>query len=170
MKKRVAIFGALILLTILLVQSSHSFAGTPEDTIFAWQKLKPIKAAIVLGTLDGPDDILEKAEIIEDRMDLLTKEKSKLKNGITDGLAKLKTLDTQLEVLKDLAEIRQGGDFQTQQRLHHLSEQIQREKHLLELRKLSLSGLQKELDRLKRLHQEYRKKAQLLKMKERNVQ
>ena len=170
MKISVATFSVWAAVAMLLFGTSAFAADSKEQSAFAWKKWKSIQAAVALKALDGPDDILEKAEIIEDRIDLLKKEEAKLAQGLKDGRQKLKTLDNQREVLKELAEIRQGGDVQTQQRLHKIAEEIQQENHLLTLRNVSFSELKKELKRLKRLLSDYRKKAHALRMKESNVQ
>ena len=46
-------------------------ADAEENAINAWKQWKDIGPAIELRSLDDPSDILEKAEIIEDRVDKL---------------------------------------------------------------------------------------------------
>jgi hypothetical protein len=159
----------LLVLAIGMLGSAVAAADTDEQSIFAWKKWKSIEAAIVLRNLDGPEDILEKAEIIEDRIDMFNREKAALNKSIAVHRRMADNLKNQREVLRDLSEIRQGGDFQTQQRLHEIAEQIQQEEHLLALRKSSVADLDKELNRLKRVFAAYKKKAQQLQIKESNA-
>ncbi len=170
MKRFATTFSVLTAVAMLLFCNGAVAADSAEQSASAWKKWKSIQAAVALKALDGPEDILEKAEIIGDRIDMLKKEQTKLERGVKEGRQKIKTLENQREVLKELAEIRQGGDVQTQQRLHKITEQVQQENHLMSVRETSLRDLKKELDRLKRLLSSYRNKAHDLRTKERNVQ
>jgi len=160
----------LILMALLFMGGVYAFAGDTEDAITAWKRWKSIDAAIAVRPLDGPDDIIEKAEIIEDRADELKGEKARLEREADLNRQKLRTLRSQREVLQDLAEIKPGGDSQTRNRLQDVAERIGREEMLLRMRLQSVAELEQELIRMKGLAVEYRKKAENLMIKERGVQ
>ena len=160
----------LIALVVWVTGGAYALAADTEDSITAWKQWKSIDAAIALRPLDGPDDIIEKAEIIEDRVDELKREKARLEKEIDLNRQKLQILRNQREVLRDLAEIKGGGDSQTRQRLHDLAERIRREETLLKKRKETVAELETELARWKNLAAEYREKARLLKVKEGGAQ
>ena len=52
--------------TAVVADSSRAIQGDPA---FSWKSWADISRAIALRPLDGPEDILEKREIIEDRLD-----------------------------------------------------------------------------------------------------
>lgn len=166
------ILRAIVLICIALVVGSTGLVhgGDTEDAITAWKKWKSIDGAIQLRDLDGPEDILEKAEIIEDRADDLEAEKKRLESEIETSEKKLTTLHNQQQMLKDLAEIKLGGDPQTRQRLNDLVERIRREERLLQMRRQSVADLEKELARMKELAAAYHKKARELRIKEGGAQ
>ena len=151
---------------ILIAWSAFALADDTATSIFAWKKWKSIDAAIAIRPLDGPEDIREKAEIIADRLDELVREIARLEKEIDQNLQKIQSLRNQREVLQDLAELQQGGDSQTQQRMHELNERIQQQEQLLKLRRESLRGLGQELDRIKRLLADYQQRANSLQRRE----
>jgi hypothetical protein len=159
----------LILMALLFMGGVCAFADDTEDAITAWKRWKSIEAAIAVRPLDGPDDIVEKAEIIEDRADELNGEKVRLEREADLNRQKLRTLRSQREVLQDLAEIKPGGDSQTRNRLHDLAGRIAREEMLLRIRRESVSELEKELVRMNELAVEYREKARDLIIQERGA-
>ena len=59
-----------------------------EDPVQAWRHWKQIDRAIALDELDGPDDILGKEEIIEDRIDDLTEEGARLQQSAAEWEAR----------------------------------------------------------------------------------
>ena len=136
------------------------------DPAYAWKTWKELSLAIALRALDGPDDILEKAEIIEDRRDDLLEEKEKLNAASKEWEERHQALELQLEVLDDLAEIQRGGDLQLQQRMHSLREDRGTAARRLRVFKGSLRDLDKELDRMAGLAEEYRGKAEDLRHRE----
>ena len=160
----------LIALLFWAMCGSYALADDTLDSITAWQRWKSIDSAIELRPLDGPEDIIEKAEIIEDRVDALTNEKTRLEAEIELSRQKLQTLNDQRDTLQQLDEIKQGGDMQIRQRLHDLTDRIQREQNLLEKRVESVGELCVELARMRELAAEYREKARLLKLEEGGVQ
>jgi len=165
-------FHTSILTAILLLWTGLAVtagADSVEDGINTWRQWKDIHKAIELRTLDDPADIIEKAEIIEDRVDELSREKNRLQLDRQTGTQKLRALEAERELLKDLAEVRHGGDFQTSQHLQELAERIQREEHLQKVREDSLEGLGKEIDELRKLAAQYRERAENLRNKERRT-
>ena len=159
----------IILLFVLMLWAAAgacAVADQGSDSIDAWKKWKSIDSAVVLRPLDGPEDILEKAEIIEDRTDELKTEKVRLENWNENQRKKLNTLYNQREILRDLSEIKMGGDTQIRQRLHDLTERIRREEIVAKSINASVAELDGVLVRMINLATEYREKARLLKLKE----
>ena len=136
------------------------------DPAHVWKTWKDISQAIVLRSLDGPDDILEKAEIIEDRIDDLREEQEKLKGGAEEWEERHQSLELQLEVLDDLAEVQRGGDLQLQQRMHGLRGDLGKAGRRVRVLTKSLEDLDEELDRMNRLVEEYREKSADLRRRE----
>ena len=159
----------LILMALLFMGGVCAFADDTEDAITAWKRWKSIEAAIAVRPLDGPDDIIEKAEIIEDRADELKGEKARLEREADLNRQKLRTLRSQREVLQDLAEIKPGGDSQTRNRLQDVAERIGREEMLLKMRRQSVAELEEELVQMKKLAVKYREKARDLMIQERGA-
>jgi hypothetical protein len=159
----------LILMALLFMGGVCAFADDTEDATTAWKRWKSIEAAITVRPLDGPDDIIEKAEIIEDRADELKGEKARLEREADLNRQKLRTLRSQREVLQDLAEIKPGGDAQTRNRLQDVAERIGREEMLLKMRRQSAAELEEELVQMNELAVEYREKARDLIIQERGA-
>ena len=159
----------LILMVLLFMGGVCAFAEDTGDAITAWKRWKSIEAAIAVRPLDGPDDIIEKAEIIEDRADELKGEKARLEREADLNRQKLRTLRSQREVLQDLAEIKPGGDSQTRNRLQDVAERIGREEMLLKMRRQSAAELEEELVQMKKLAVKYREKARDLMIQERGA-
>lgn len=166
MKIRCTISFLLIALILLTGVVAAVDAPDDKDPTTAWKRWPSIEAAIVLRDLDGPEDIIEKAEIIEDRIDDLAREKERLDKEIAVHEQKIQALRNQREVLHDLAEIRLGGDSQTRQRLQEIAERLRKQKLLAKEKLDSLSGLKAELTRLKELASTYREKAKQLHIEE----
>ena len=159
----------LILMALVFMGGVCAFADDTEDAITAWKRWKSIEAAIEVRPLDGPDDIIEKAEIIEDRADELKGEKARLQTEAELNRQKLQTLRRQRESLQDLREIKPGGDSQTRNRLYDLAERIGREERLLKMRRESAAELEKEFAHMNELALEYREKARDLMIRERGA-
>lgn len=143
-----------------------AFADFSENGIFAWKKWRSIDAAVALRPLDGPEDIREKAEIIEDRIDELKREKARLQTEIALGSQKLQSLKNQKTVLQELEDVKIGSDSQGRQRLQDISERIRREEQLLKLKRKSLAELEVEITKMTSLAAEYRGKARILEIQE----
>ena len=162
---RVAVL--LLLTAALLAAAGEIWAGDdPADAADAWRRLKSIDAAIAVRPLDGPEDIQEKAEIIADRLDELSREEKKLNLAIDQNQQILQSLRTQKEVLQDLSEMQQGRDSQTLQRKHELTERIQQQEKLLKQQTDSRGELLQEKERLKNILDQYQKKADALRQHE----
>ena len=104
------------------VALQDSAAAAPVDPAYIWTTWKDLSRAIKLETLDGPEDIIEKADIIQDRIDDLAAERRQLVETRQEWSDKNTALETQLEVLEDLAKVQLGGDLQLQQRMHRMRE------------------------------------------------
>ena len=92
------------------------------DPAYAWKGWQELSRAIELRPLDGPEDILEKVEIIHDRVDALRREGRKLEGGRREWMDREAALGAQVEILDDMARVQRGGDLQLQQRVHTLRE------------------------------------------------
>lgn len=136
------------------------------DPALVWKTWKDISQAIALRPLDGPDDILEKAEIVEDRLDDLREEKKRLKAVSEEWEERRQSLELQLEVLDDLAEVQRGGDLQLQQRMHSLRDDLGKVVRRLWVFRGSLDDLEKELEQWNRRVEEYREKSVDLRRRE----
>jgi len=156
----------LVILALLAAGVRPAAADNKEESIDAWRRWKDIHKAIEIRPLDVEADILEKVEIIDDRIDALEREKKRLENERRAGEQRLQSLLNQREVLKDLTETRQGADVQTSQRLHDLTDRIQREEALAGRRKSSLEDLAKEMENLRNLEIGYRARANSLRHEE----
>ena len=129
------------------------------DPAYLWTIWKDLSRAIELQKLDGPEDIVEKADIIRDRIDDLTAERQRLATALEEWADRHESLDIQLEVLEDLAKVQLGGDLQLQQRMHNI-----RERHSMATdRKKALAGSMRDLDeevhRLRDMAQAYKQKS-----------
>ena len=155
-----------LLLAVSLLTPWFAAAGDQGDPVTAWKRWKDISDAVALRPLDGPTDIVEKAEIIEDRVDELTREAGRLRQERQAATQRLTSLEDQREILRDVAEVHQGGDTEMRQRLHDLAERIQRERQQMEAYGRSVTDLGKELDRLRGLASQYRAKAEEIRRKE----
>jgi hypothetical protein len=138
----------------------------PIDPAYAWKTWADLSRAIALRPLDGPEDIIEKAEIIADRTDDLREEEQKLKTALEERQARQQALELQLEVLEELAQVQRGGDLQLQQRQHDLREEAGRAARRLRIFRASRAELAGELERLAKLAEEYREKAEALRRRE----
>ena len=136
------------------------------DPAYAWTTWKDISRAIALRPLDGPDDILEKTEIIEDRIDDLFKEHQHLQEAIDEWKNRHQSLEIQLEVLEDLAEVQRGGDLQLQQRMHSLREDLRKAAQRRSVLGKSLQKLEGELARLRELVKQYQQQAEAIRRRE----
>ena len=141
-------------------------AGDSGDSVDAWRSLKSIDAAIALEPLDGPEDIREKAEIIADRIDELTREKQRLQKESEQSNKIILSLRNQREILRNLTELQKERSSRDPQQLHELTERISQHEQLLQKTKTSLHDLEKELERLQNLLDEYNRKANSLQQKE----
>jgi hypothetical protein len=136
------------------------------DPALAWQGWKDLSRAIALRPLDGPGDILEKAEIVQDRIDDLQEERRKIEGVSEEWEERRQGLELQLEMLDDLAELQRGGDLQLQQRMHGLREELGKASRRLRILEGSLGDLSKELDRLNGVVEQYEEKAEDLRRRE----
>jgi prefoldin subunit 5 len=159
---------AVTLAAVFLV-ATLAWADNQEASVWAWKRWKDISRVIELRPLDDPSDILEKAEIIDDRIDELTREKSRLEKWLSDLRRQDQTLREQRSLMQELGEMNQGGDFQTRQRIHELTDRISQGEGLIAAIRKSLDELQAETNRLRVLSAEYRRVAEQLRLRE-NVQ
>lgn len=156
-----------IMLALLLTPFLHSPAWADDgDGIDDWRRLPSIEAAVILRDLDGPDDIIEKAEIIEDRVDDLGRFADGLQQALNEGARKLESWKNQKESLEELATIKITGDAQTTDRLRDIAARIRREESMQDRRAASLKDLTNELAARRSAAAVYRQKAEELRLKE----
>lgn len=169
MKKLAAGLFLFIFLACGALLTGSAWAGETTASIDAWRNLKSIDAAIALAPLDGPEDIREKAEIIADRLDELQRESARLARESEQDEQIIRSLRNQRDILRDLAELRQGQHTRDPQQLHELTERILQNEQLLKRRKDSMRDLQQTMDILKGRLEEYQEKADSLQRKEGNL-
>ena len=155
---------AIALGTCLVIRAAHG--QTPGTPLTAWQGWKDITAAIHLRPLDGPDDILEKAEIIEDRIDALSREGERI--GARCALIEqaLAGLLQQIEDLRELASLSGHRDSHARQRLHELSSRRHEVRTLAEGCRAAIEAMERERARLVALDRSYRARAAQLRAEE----
>ncbi len=141
-------------------------AATFVDPAYIWKTWTDLSRAIQLRRLDGPEDIMEKADIIRDRIDDLSEEREKLTTARQEWSDKNDALEIQLEVLEDLAKVQLGGDLQLQQRMHRMREGRNVAANQLELLTRSISELDIEVGGLTEMVTEYKKQAAELRRRE----
>ena len=138
----------------------------PVSPAYIWKTWADLSRAIELRKLDGPEDIIEKADIIEDRIDDLSQEREKLATARQEWADKSDALEIQLEVLEDLAKVQLGGDLQLQQRMHRMREGRSVAANQLEILTRSISELDIEAGGLTEMVREYKKQAEELRRRE----
>jgi len=148
-----------------VVQDSAS-AATRVEPAYIWKTWTDLSRAIKLRKLDGPEDIIEKADIIKDRIDDLSAERQKLATARQEWSDRNDALEIQLEVLEDLAKVQLGGDLQLQQRMHRMREGRSAAANQLEILTRSISELDIEAGGLTDMVTEYKKQAEELRRRE----
>ncbi|RME03780.1 MAG: hypothetical protein D6812_04925 [Deltaproteobacteria bacterium] len=145
------------LLPLLLGPGSPPQAETSafEARITAWKAWKDIGKAIELSPLDGPEEITEKIEIIEDRIDAL--------EGVRSALtAEQRTLEEERDALalkiaelQKVIDMRSRTDLLLQRRLQSLKSQRAALSPRIERLEETLGELAAEVARLRNLRQRY---------------
>lgn len=163
---RVCIAIILVVLAFFSAAALPVSAGESKDALGAWREWKSIDAAIAIRPLDGPEDIIERAEIIEDRVDDLAREGDRIEGIGARVRKRLTQLRNQRDVLRDLEEIRMSGDAQSRRRLQEVTVRVRREEDLLKRVEESVAELVSELIRMKDLAAGYRERAEELRNEE----
>lgn len=146
----------------------------PDSTLvrtgsgWAWWNWPPIASAIAIAPLDGPQDILERSEIIADRIDALVAEAARLDTVASLWHARHIAMTAQLEVLEDLADIQLGGDLEFQQRTESVREDLLQTAAQIAVFARSDSALVGELTRLRAMSAAYLHRAEELRQQEEN--
>jgi hypothetical protein len=136
------------------------------DPLWTWATWPDIGPAIALETLDGPADILEKEEIIADRIDALVAEDGRLDTVEITWRDRSLALAAQLEVLEDLAGLQIDGDLESQQRLDAIRQDLLEAQRLVARVEGSRAGLSQQLVKLQALSLDYRTRAARLRTRE----
>lgn len=164
-----AVDGTDMVADSVLTTAADDTVGVLPDPAWAWRQWPPIGAAIAIAPLDGPQDILEKEEIVQDRIDALGAEFARLDTIASAWLARHVAMTAQLEVLEDLADLQFGGDLEVQQRLESVREDVQQAAREIERHTKVLQALQRESDRLRALAATYRQQAAQLRAEEESL-
>ena len=149
--------------------SEEAAAESPApagDPAWRWKAWPDLDRAIALRPLDGPEDILEKADIIADRLDTLAGEGRGLEKRLEGWKQRHAGLEVQTESLEDLAAVQRGADVQLQQRIHALRADLRHAAQRRRLLRAVLAALRREEARLHALFENYRSKAAELKRRE----
>lgn len=136
---------------------------------WAWRLWPSIGPAIAIAALDGPQDIVEKEEILADRIDALALENTRLDTLAGAWQARQLAMTAQLEVLEDLADMQLGGDLEVQQRLESVRQDIQQATREVEFHLDVQRALRSEIDRLRSLAATYRQRAAQLRAEEESL-
>lgn len=150
-------------------QNLERSASARDDSLrySSWRGLPTIAPAIAVAPLDGPEDLREKIEIIEDRIDLLATERKRIVYALKALTQSRQAQELQLEMLEDLSQINCESDVQLQQRLHDLQHQLSQYIRRIQAYEHAFAALENELDHLKGFAQQYRLQTEDLLKKER---
>lgn len=136
--------------------------GSPEETtspceerITAWKRWKDISKAIEIAPLDGPEEITEKIEIIEDRIDDLDGEKRLLSTDLERLAASSHTLALKITGLQRLLDMRRRTDLLLQRRLQSLKSRRASLVPKIECLETNLEEISAEVERLRGLSRKY---------------
>ncbi|MBZ0271892.1 hypothetical protein K8I61_07625 [bacterium] len=162
--RRQPLAAAAMILAVLAALGAH--AADPDLAPAAWKSWTSIDAAIAIRELDGPEDIIEKAEIIEDRVDALARERERVKAEETEIAERTASLREQRQALREIADLQFGGDVRARQRLRDLAERIRGGEAAVAARRASAAEIETERSRLAALAEEYRRKAETLRKRE----
>ncbi|MBT4096092.1 MAG: hypothetical protein HOM68_28780 [Gemmatimonadetes bacterium] len=139
-----------------------SAVGVAMDPLQPWRQWPSIDRAVELGRLDGPTDILEKGEIIADRLDDLRREDAMLDSLKQIWEGRDLALAGQLEVLEDLADLQLGGDLQLQQRIQTVRDNATETLRWRERIATATNQLDSRITRLQLRADEYKRRADQL--------
>lgn len=128
---------------------------TAQPTVPDWRAWKDLTAAIAIAPLDGPDELLEKAEIIADRVDALARARRDLSARCTAIDLGLARIESQLEVLLDFAATRGSRVVEMRQQLHSLRSRRQELRGRAKTCAATLAELDATLTRRRDQHTDY---------------
>ena len=149
-------------LVLAVLSAAPVWAQEAVEPATRWQGWKDIGPAIELKELDGPEDVVEKADIIRDRIDALDRERERLVAVQGEARARVRAIEAEREHLEDLASLHAKPDRAFRQRLHSLHERLQRARHRVAMIGGSLEALATELGRLRALDESYQRRARRL--------
>lgn len=155
-----------VALASIVLAAAASAQPAPWDDLFAWRTWSQIAPAIAPAPLDGPEEVVEKAEIIADRRDDLAGERTKIEARCAPALARMRGAQEQLEAARELSELRGGRDVMLRQRLHELRERRRTLRPFAKACEESLSGLAAAVAALAEQHAAYLVRAEALRDEE----
>jgi len=153
-------------LVLAVLSAAPVWAQEAVEPATRWQGWKDIGPAIELKELDGPEDVVEKADIIRDRIDALAREQARLVAAREEARARVRAIEAEREHLEDLASMVAKTDQAARQRRHGLHERLQRARRRLAVVAGSLEALAAEVGRLRALDESYRERARQLREEE----
>ena len=106
----------VLLAGVTVLVTTVANAQPSADDFVLWRSWHPIEAAISVAPLDGPEELKEKAEIIADRQDALTRERVRLAPQCLEIGKALRGALQQLEAVRGLASVRRSRDVLLRQR------------------------------------------------------
>ncbi|RME51025.1 MAG: hypothetical protein D6795_08985 [Deltaproteobacteria bacterium] len=145
-----------LLLPILLgAGSPDAERSTFEARITAWKAWKDIGKAIEIAPLDGPEEITEKIEIIEDRIDALEGVRAALTAELKALEEERDALTLKISELQKVIDMRSRTDLLLQRRLQSLKSQRAALSPRIERLEETLGELAAEVTRLRNLGRQY---------------
>lgn len=156
---------ALTLGLVVGLWTGRARADDPQ----AWRQWKPIAAAVAIDPLDGPEELLEKAEIIADRRDALQREKGRLTPecaAIDEGL---RSIAQQIEVTEEIVTLRGGRTTVLRNRLHTLRGRKRDLNNRLRVCRANLSAIEAAAVALTTQYKDYVQRIEALRVEEATV-
>ncbi len=149
-----------------LAFTAAALAQPGSEDLQVWQTWKSIDAATTLAPLDGPDEVLEKAEIIADRRDALSAEQRRISERCEAIAAGVAGVEQQLEGTREIIRVRGGRDGVLRRRVHAFRTRKRELEDLGRVCEESRSGLSKALADLGAQHTRYLEQAKALRAEE----
>ncbi len=142
-------------------------AAQPGDAdLQAWRSWKDIAPAVVVAPLDGPEEVLEKAEIIADRRDALGREQARVAVHCEGLRATVNGVDQQLAATRDMLDVRGGRDLLLRRRARDLRSRQRALRTLTASCEANLEALGAALVEVAARHDAYLRRAQALRAEE----
>lgn len=156
---------ALTLGLVAGLWTGRAWADDPQ----AWRQWKPIAAAVAIDPLDGPEELLEKAEIIADRRDALQREQGRLTPECAAVDEGLRSIAQQIEVTEEIVTLRGGRTTVLRNRLHTLRGRKRDLYNRLRVCRANLSAIEAAAAALTTQYEDYVQRIEALRVEEATV-